>query len=116
MTQEIDSESSARVTWPGGRLTNEEIRARAQATYEERLSRLKRQAKSKLTIDLVLGIPAAYRPRAVKVLVGDGRMSERIKFNCEQCVGWEDVKHNVGGCRSYACAFWEVRPYQGGEG
>lgn len=35
-----------------------------------------------------------------------------IKAKCYDCVGYEDIKYQVGDCRSLTCPLWPYRPRQ----
>lgn len=109
--QGIDSESSTSAVSPGLSMSPEERRARQGETEARRLSWVKTHRPER-TLKLLEGVPPKYRGRALKVIAGEAGMAERVKFNCEQCVGWEEVQARVGDCRSFACAFWLVRPHQ----
>lgn len=88
-----------------------ESRVVAKKRDSDLLERLK-ATKPPRTIQMIEGIPAAYKSRAIRVLTGVAKNKARIRANCEQCVGWEEVSPRVGGCTTYGCMFWEVRPYQ----
>ncbi len=109
--QGIDSGASARGKSPFSGLEPAEARARAQEREADRHARAKTMVPER-TLKLLEGIPPKYRSRAIKIVVGDATVGERIKANCAQCIGWEEVEERVRECRSFACSFWGVRPYR----
>ncbi len=36
-----------------------------------------------------------------------------VHAKCYDCVGYEDITENVGGCKAYSCPLWKHRPRQG---
>lgn len=115
MTQGIDSGKST-----GGKrhvlepLTPErlaELRVEGRKVRLTRLSRLRTELPPS-AVKIIENCPPAYQDRLVKAVLGLASPKICIRAQCEQCVGWEDVKLRVGGCRSFSCALWKFRPYQ----
>ena len=111
MSKEIDSGVSRPPISTVTGISAAEARARATEKDAARFARLKTTVPDRI-IGMIEGIPAKYRGLAIKVIAGEGTNASRVKFNCQQCVGWEEVKDRVGRCASRACAFWAVRPYR----
>lgn len=114
-TQGIDSDGQRASKNASARTVPPKNGAEAVARSKERLAALLeqlRRTKPERTMKLIDGIPPAYRGRAIRVLAGKLGNKARIRANCEQCVGWEDVSRAVGQCKVHACMFWDVRPYQ----
>ncbi len=86
----------------------------SQKRLAERLEAL-RLTKPPRVMAMIEGCPALYRNRYMKALLGELSPNEERRAFCEACVGWEDTKRSVGGCKSLGCVHWLKRPYQTGE-
>ncbi len=78
--------------------------ARSQAKSEERV--LHERVKQKLE-----GMPPRYRGKFTKAISGRS-VKAAVHSYCAECVGWEDVAHEVRNCTVPDCPFRPWRPYQ----
>lgn len=87
-----------------------EIAERAKVLGAERNARAERLPV--IAQKIINSCPKIYRTRLIKALLGEASAKVSIRAQCEQCVGWEEVKLRVGGCRAFGCALHHLRPYQ----
>lgn len=57
-------------------------------------------------------VPIKWQALTERAYAGTGSKSNAIKAKCLECVGYEDVKENIGGCECFTCPLWSYRPYQ----
>jgi hypothetical protein len=115
MTQEINSGKPATVKRPILSPMTPQERESARLAGLDRRARRFAQAKENLpprAFAIVANAPALYQDRLVKACLGVASPKVAIRAQCEQCVGWEEVKTRVGQCNVRACALWHFRPYQ----
>lgn len=86
-------------------------RQKAQSEIVRRMAQLKSKLPAR-TIAEIERTPSRYLGRRLRAHTGEASLRETIKAHCESCVGYEDLKEQVGGCRSYSCLLWVHRPYQ----
>lgn len=60
-------------------------------------------------------VPIKWQSLTERAYAGTGSKSNAIKAKCLECVGYEDAKENVGGCKCFSCPLWAYRPYQAKE-
>lgn len=85
--------------------------AKAQDLRNARLARL----KDSLTERAYLAVertPPKYQGMRIKAHLGELSPRLAIKAKCEECVGYEDVREEVGNCKAMSCPIWTYRPYQ----
>lgn len=79
-----------------------------QETPEARSKRLelrKSQAES-------LQVPLTYVTGLVRAQDGSVSAKSAIKAKCHECVGYEDVKERISGCKVSRCPLLAYRPYK----
>lgn len=111
MTQDFNPGTATPSVSPMSRMGSADPRATAAERVRSRLSTI-RSTKPVRVVRLVENIPARYLGRALKALTGEASSKAHIKAHCENCVGYEEVRARVGGCTSFGCMLWVVRPYQ----
>ena len=57
------------------------------------------------------GMPVSYRLTYVRAMTGKS-MKAAIRAACQECVGYQDCKEQIGGCTDPACPLYPYRPYQ----
>jgi hypothetical protein len=57
-------------------------------------------------------VPTKFRTGFKEACEGTASPREAIKAKCYECVGYQSVVENVGGCTGYGCPLWAYRPYQ----
>lgn len=70
------------------------------------------QALKSTAAQIIERIPALYKHRYILGLAGRLTSGQSIKLKCAECVGFEEVKDRVGGCTTYRCPLWQMRPFQ----
>lgn len=113
--KDLRSDETARRKNSGLEVGTPEGVAEAIRVGKERRSVRFSAAKEQLpatSMKIVENCPPLYQDRLVKAVLGLASRKVCIRAQCEQCVGWEDVRPRVGGCRSFSCALWRFRPYQ----
>jgi hypothetical protein len=95
-------------------MTNEErfkFKQQAQAVYLEKIALFEKTANA-TTKSIFKNTPERYKKTWLKSFFGELSPKQAIKAKCFECCGYEDLKENVGDCRSRTCPLWSLRPLQ----
>lgn len=84
------------------------------ARREQRLAALESKLEDR-HITRYHSIPHKMRYQWLKAYAGELSPKQAIKAKCQDCVGWEDVRTNIGFCTARTCPLWAYRPYQAKE-
>lgn len=113
--QEIKSDAPASVIQPAksrlGGMTQVEARAKAQERQLARLARLERQLTPR-AFAAVKSVPSRYINRLLRALTREASYKGAVEAKCEECVGYEFVREEVGDCKATTCPLHAYRPYQ----
>jgi hypothetical protein len=88
-----------------------EIKAAKKANAEKLISGFFASAKEHHR-NLYANIPKRYQNGWLKSFLGISSKRGAIQAKCYECVGYEAVQENVGGCTARACPLWPFRPLQ----
>lgn len=87
-------------------------RAKVEKSRTERLARLRAMMPA-YWFRHIETTPPLYIGARIKAALGEASPRLAIKAKCEECVGYEQVKDRVGGCKSSSCPLWAYRPHRG---
>lgn len=93
-------------------LTTEErsrIKLVSEKAWSDRVIKFKSTAVEK-DIARFESVPALYQKRWLAAYEGTISRPGALKLKCFECVGYEDVKANIGGCQARTCPLWNSRP------
>lgn len=76
--------------------------ARFNETFESLSEKLKQRVSS---------TPKNYQGSYARALAGEANLRQSIKAKCQECVGFENVRDEVGNCKVFTCPLWHHRPY-----
>lgn len=86
-------------------------REKGQAEFRRRLALLK-ESVPETWLRRIEKTPAKHIAQRLRAHTGEASPREAIKAKCKECVGYEDLKVQVGGCQSFSCPIWAYRPFQ----
>ena len=88
-----------------------EAKAKAQVAFAERVKNFKATAKG-YEVKLFELTPARYKKTWLDCFEGLATRNQAIRAKCFECVAYEAVQENVGGCTARTCPLWKYRPLQ----
>ena len=92
-----------------------EAKARAKEALDDRVRLFKKEAKAH-HVKMFDNTPVRYKKTWLDCYQGLATRNQAIRAKCYECVNYEDVQNNVGGCTSRTCPIWHYRPLQKKEG
>lgn len=99
------------------RLPNEEIKMRFKEKLLEQKAEISKLNEPEATqvLTFIEMMPEAVKSTYLKARLKRASAKSLAKAQCQNCVGYEDMKNQIGGCRTYTCALYAYRPYQNKE-
>lgn len=88
-----------------------EARRKAREEFASRSDLFKKEAKGHHVM-VFESTPVRHRKGWLDCFEGLATRSQAIRAKCYECVKYEDVQNNVGGCTATTCPLWNFRPMQ----